>query len=194
MKRLIESITGHYASSASVVDGTLVLSLPDAITPTVWRLELVHVKASALEVRPQDDGSFVLVLKTPRGDVNQIAAYETKGRAVTALMAVTRAMENAHGQFGPVHAANASTHDYNPAQLPVVPPRKHKRPSGGKNWAGAVAAVIAIIILSAVLLSMTPQPMTSLSNTNPAAGTSATAGAPVTNGVAVSADEFLKNQ
>src|SRR5690606_21303301 len=67
MKRMIENITGNYAASASVVDGTLIISLPDAITPVVWRFALGQAKASALEVRPQDDGTFMLLLKTPRG-------------------------------------------------------------------------------------------------------------------------------
>ncbi|HEY8189211.1 MAG TPA: hypothetical protein VIF12_00890, partial [Micavibrio sp.] len=86
MKRIVENITGNYSASASVVDGALILSLPDALTPIVWRLELGQTRASALEVRDREDGSFMLLLKTPRGDVNDIAAFSSRGRAVAALM------------------------------------------------------------------------------------------------------------
>ena len=117
MKRMIESITGNYSASASVVDGTLILSLPDALTPVIWRLELGQARASAMEVRDREDGSFVLLLKTPRGDVNDIAAFSSRGRAVAALMTISRAMEQAHGQIRPPAANDGDS--YNPSRLPV---------------------------------------------------------------------------
>jgi len=101
MKKLMQSLTGSYASNASVVDGTLILSLPDAITPVVWRMELGHVKSSAMEVRENDDKTCTLFLKTPRGDMNDIAPFSSKAQAVRALMAVSHAMERAHGQVLP---------------------------------------------------------------------------------------------
>lgn len=190
MKRMIETLTGSYSASASVVDGTLILSLPDAISPVVWRLELGQAKASALEVRQGEDDVYTLLLKTPRGDGNDIARFVSRGRAVAALMAVSRAMEQAHGQIYP--AAN-DTEPYNPALLPVPKgkQKKARRPSQmPQGLIGAAVAVAIIIALLGILLNMAPRPVMSLSQTSPAAGMPAAS----TSGVAVSADEFFKNR
>lgn len=187
MKRMIENITGNYTASASVVDGMLILSLPDAITPVVWRLELGNVKASALEVRGEDAENFSLVLKTQRGDVNTVAVFASRGRAVAALMAVTRAMERTQRQNYP--AANDA--DYNPSQLPVpVRGNGAKRPGaqGDRNVTGAVIALAVIAALIFVLLHMGPRTVMSQAAPAGQAKSAETAGVPV------SADDFLKNR
>ena len=46
-------MAAKYTSSAKIVDGILVLSLPDAIHPVVWQMELGQSKSSALEIREQ---------------------------------------------------------------------------------------------------------------------------------------------
>ncbi len=190
MKRMIENLTGNYAASASVIDSTLILSLPDAITPVVWRLDLGQTKASALEVREREEGVFTLLLKTPRGDVNDIANFATRGRAVAALMAVTRAMEQAHGQ---IRSFANDSDSYNPTHLPVpVRGRKTKdhSPKGShdKGWIGGLIALALIVILGSLIMNMGPKPVSSLSAASPAAGTPA-----IESGVPVSADDFLKN-
>ena len=86
-------------SSAKVIDGTLILTLPDAVRPVVWQMQLGQTKSSALEVREQG-GNWVLFLKTPRMDVLEIAPFSTKDAAVHALIAVSKAMEKASGQMG----------------------------------------------------------------------------------------------
>lgn len=191
MKRMIENLTGNYAASASVIDGTLILSLPDAITPVVWRLDLGQTRASALEVREREEGSFTLLLKTPRGDLNDIAAFATRGRAVAALMAVTRAMEQAHGQ---IRSFANDSESYNPTHLPVpVRGRKSKnynaRSQQEKGWIGGVIALALIILLVSVILNMGPKQISSLSSASPAAGEPV-----IQSGVPVSADDFLKNR
>ncbi len=198
MKHMIEKVTGNYSASASIVDGTLILSLPDAIAPVVWRLDLVHAKASALEVRSNEDGTVTLLLKTPRGDVNDIARFENRGRAVAALMSVTRAMESAHGQIRAATNDDAGT--YNPTHLPVpVRTRSSKRHTAHqpdhkvKGWISGIAALALVIGLGFFLMNMGPRQVTPQS---PTAGPSAQSGAPIEQsaGVAVSADDFLKNR
>jgi hypothetical protein len=191
MKRMIENLTGNYAASASVIDGTLILSLPDAITPVVWRLDLGQTRASALEVREREEGSFTLLLKTPRGDLNDIAAFATRGRAVAALMAVTRAMEQAHGQ---IRSFANDSESYNPTHLPVpVRGRKSKnynaRGQQEKGWIGGVIALALIVLLVSVIFNMGPKQLSSLSSASPAAGNPG-----IQSGVPVSADDFLKNR
>lgn len=184
MKRMLENLTGNYSASASVVDGTLILSLPDALSPVVWRLELTNAKASALEVREGDGGVFRLMLKTPRGDVNDIADFSSRGRAVAALMAVSRAMEKSHGQIYP--AAN-DTEPYNPAHLPVAPKRNKGKGAKKGGLLGVLAAIVVIVGLSIMLINMSP-PRFKTSASSPAAESSAPSGVPV------SADDFLKNR
>lgn len=96
---VIQNITGGYSASAKVVDGTLVLSLPDAISPVVWRMDLGTAKSSAIEVRENSDSQYDLVLKTPKADAHVIATYLFKIKATHALMAITKAMKKAEGQM-----------------------------------------------------------------------------------------------
>ena len=119
----IETLTGNYSASARVIDGTLIISLPQAMTPVVWRMELGHVRASALEVRKQEGGTFMLTLKTPKGDISDIGLFDNRGRAVEALMAVSRAMEQAQGQLRPLAANSAGV-----TNLPAL------RPTTAAHW------------------------------------------------------------
>ncbi|MGB1076829.1 MAG: hypothetical protein ACPG05_00845 [Bdellovibrionales bacterium] len=95
MSNIIDNITGGYKASAKVTAGTLVLSLPDAVTPVVWRMDMGTAKSSAIEVRENEDGHYDLMLKTPKADAHKIATYEFKIKATQALMAVTKAMKKA---------------------------------------------------------------------------------------------------
>lgn len=88
-----------YSSTAKVIDGVLILSLPDAITPVVWQMELGQSKSSALEIRTLSENQFVLTLKTPRQDVLDIAVYDNRDQAIKALLVVSQAMEKAQGQL-----------------------------------------------------------------------------------------------
>lgn len=88
-----------YTSTAKVIDGVLILSLPDAVTPVVWQMELGQSKSSALEIRTNADGLFSLVLKTPRQDVLDIATYSGRDQAIKSLLVVSQAMEKAQGHL-----------------------------------------------------------------------------------------------
>lgn len=184
MKKLIQSMTGGYSSSACVVDGTLILTLPDAITPVVWRMDLGHAKASALEVRNNDDKTFTLTLKTPRGDVNDIANFSVRAQAVRALMAVSHAMERAHGQT--IQSGQA-----------VVANDAPQTPAAGKGKGKILNSIIAIILLIGLIVlfvNMGPRPV-------PIAGDGSASGAPPVSfggeeqpGVPMSADDFLRSR
>ncbi len=189
----IETLTGNYSPSARVVDGTLIISLPQAITPVVWRMELGHARSSALEVRKTENGHFVLTLKTPKGDVYDIAPFDQRGRAVEALMAVSRAMEQAHGQTRPVAANGTGV-----TNLPAV--RAEKRPASRNRVITGLVGTGLLFLLVAVLMN-TGNPNTDGHVTIPGA-TSASitpaAGQPAGNapqtGVPLSADDFLNNR
>ena len=47
-------------TSASVVDGKLILSFPHAQTPVLWQMDLTQAKASSLEVTKSEKGKVAL--------------------------------------------------------------------------------------------------------------------------------------
>ena len=178
-----------YESSAKVVDGNLIISLPDAMTPVVWRMELGSVKASALEVRTNaSDGTFVLSLKTPKGDVHDVAPFDSRERAVQALMRISNAMQNASGNMV---APSLVTPGVSTAQeLPSRPALSGNGPSSYK-WLIALAGVIVVIFLFAQLSGMARQHGTTGAAGNQPA-TSITGEPSAETGIPQSADELLR--
>ncbi len=183
MKQLWNKDSNDYQSSAKVVDGNLILSLPDAINPVVWRMELGSVKASALEVRGAEDGTFLLILKTPKGEVHEIAPFAARDMAVHALMRVSTALQNAEGKIAP-----AGTHNVQPASIPQEKSRTSRK------WLIALGFVLLIIFLMAWggskvhVTDPNGNPEATL-QTEPSDGET---GAEAPNGVPMSADEMLK--
>jgi hypothetical protein len=168
-------------SSATVVDGNLILSLPDALNPVVWRLELGSVKASAMEVREAaDKKSFILLLKTPKGEIHDIAPFDSRDKAVAALMKISAALQGAQGKIIPFTQTGPA-----PAQpfAPAVPSQKNE--NTGRKWVAALIAVIAVIVLFAWVGSMTSRGIVSAS-APPSGGSTGQTGVPE------SADELLR--
>lgn len=171
----LADITGGYRSSAKVAGNSLVLSLPDALSPSVWRMDLEEARSAAIEVQGRDDGTYALVLKAKAGAANDIAAFADRAGALRALMAAGTALEQAPVAAG----APAAAHD-----LPLSAPSEKK----GGLLAGIIG-VLLLAVLVAVLLGMGPRPPAGMIPQD-GAGTDGqgTAGAPV------SADEFLRNR
>lgn len=155
MNTLWKRHSDDYESAAKVVDGNLILSLPDAVNPVVWRMELGSVKASALEVKPAADGSsFILSLKTPKGDVHDIAPFANRDSAVRALMRVSAALQGAHGKFtAPQSAPVASAA---PATAPVYAVKDTSSGSAIK-WLLTLGGVLIVIVLFAYLSTLSPR-------------------------------------
>jgi hypothetical protein len=174
---------GKNRASARIVDGRLILSLPRAERPVVWQMDLTQTKSSALEIRQSENGSHILVLKTPRGETVEIAPFADPSDALEGLMAVTGAFENAHGHIGRQSPANDGSA---PAQefTHAAPRKKH----GGKWLTFFLGAALIVI-----LLSLWSTPTSRLGGTG--TGSPATAGAdPQASGVPVPADAFLQNR
>lgn len=168
-----------YASSASVVDGKLILSFPSAKIPVVWQMDLAEVKASALEVRGEKD-PFTLVLRTTKSEVVDIAPFTTKEEAVAGLVAVTKALHGAHGMIRP--AANTDS----PSQpAPVRPQAK----SGKGKWLVLFGIIAFLGFITFFMASLQP-PISGVPMD--ASGGEMRADSQKT-GVPVSADEFLNN-
>jgi|GEM_PF-3628886 len=95
---MIKNILGCVCSSAHVSENKLILSLPDAMTPVMWVLDLEESKTILLKVSAADNNMFVLQkinrsgTKEGNGNVEDIAYYNSKGKAVRALNRTTDAL------------------------------------------------------------------------------------------------------
>lgn len=179
MTQLWKKPQQEHRSSAKVVDGSLILTLPDALNPVVWRMELGSVKTSALEVRTQDNGNFALVLKTPKGEMHEIAPFDDKDKAVNALMRVSAAMQSAAGRMSSaVHVTQAGAAN-------AAAPAAAADGSSSWKWIVALMCVAGVIILFSYLGSLTGSRVASA----PASSPSSTQGQ---TGVPESADDVLR--
>jgi hypothetical protein len=173
--------------SAKIVDGVLVITLPDAIRPVVWQLELGLSKSSAMEVREKDDGTFLLVLKTSRQDVHEIAPYATRDLAVRALMAVSKALEGA--QTG-LRGANSNNPYHLPAVIPGMASVASQHSSSGVNTGSKTARLlVGGVIILALIYGVTRLGPPAPSDFN--ATTSTTVNSRAQTGEAISADDYL---
>lgn len=187
MKKLIQSVTGGYASSARVVDGTLILSLPDAVSPIVWRMDLAQVETSALEVRALDNGVHMLTLKTAHEDLLQIAPFASRGPAVKALMAASRALEQGQGRSR-IFATGQEDKAATPAHVTY-----NIRKGGVGKWLAGLAAIILIIVLLNIKTGMQPPTGSLTGGGMPTAASMLGQSAPDrATGVPVSAEDFLR--
>lgn len=178
-----QTMADKYISTAKVIDGVLILSLPDAVSPVVWQMELGQSKASALEIRNAENGQFILTLKTPRQDVLDIAAYANRDAAIKALLAASAALEKAQGQLKT--SPSGVTNGY---PVPVVTASR----SGSAAWCllKKILKISTIILGTGAVILLVLFVVGKLFLTPP----SATNAASATSGGAVSADEFLENR
>jgi len=181
----LDTLTGGYKSSAKVVNDTLILSLPDASSPVVWRMELGEIKAAAFEVQKKDGGGFELVMKTPAGKTQQIAPFDSRAGALGALMSASRAMEQAQNM------AKSAANDKGGYSTASGAPAK-------KGSGSLLAGVIGVAVLIALIYGLTqmgPRSATSMGFQATGASTeNQAAPAAKAGGVPVSADDFLKGR
>ena len=177
------------ANSATVVDGKLILSFPEAQIPVIWQMDLVNAKSSALEVQEKKDKKFfALILKTTKGETVEIAAFENRKNAIAALMAASYALQNAHGQIKQPQAGGA---------IPVIASgqaqisqTKNTRKKG--KWIAVIITLALIIFLINLINSISPRPSSLIaSGGNTVSGNTQSND---TSGVPVSADAYLKGQ
>jgi hypothetical protein len=160
--------------SANVVDNSLVLSLPNALNPVVWRMELAKAKMSAIEIREDKIGDFALILKTPKGDSNEIARFGGRKEALKGLNAITAAMLKAEKTSGKGSKGGQSGSLFKKIMM---------------IFAGIISCIVLLFVLVNIIayfMGVTPQ----TSNGNGSSFSAAT----MQDGVPQSADDFLKAQ
>ena len=157
--------------SANVVDNSLVLSLPNAINPVVWRMELAKAKMSAIEIREDKLRDFTLILKTPKGDSNEIARFNDKSDALKGLGAISSAMSKAEKDEG-----------------------KSGKPAKSGSFLKKAAIVIASLLGFAFAFIILINVLLMFSGTTVPSTGSTSSGAIIQDGVPQSADDFLKGR
>lgn len=170
-------------NTASVVNGKLILSFPNAETPVVWQMDLEKAASCALEIKEDKKSKlFSLVQKISDDQQNTIASFKEKAEAIASLMATSAALQN--GETKLINVAQANTAPS--IQYAQAPQTK------GEGKKAAILAFLLILLLVIIWAISVPLGQIKLSERNRSgeSGTGATAPA----GEAVSADEFLKNR
>jgi len=184
-------------ANASVVDGKLILSFPEAVTPIVWQMDLSDAKSSSFEVI-EEGKNFALVTKKQGAQKKEsIAPFTTKDEAIAALMATSSALKNGHGHIHPAGAAQAAQTNAQP--IYHMPPQATPQKGGAGKWVIAILCFLVIGFLFMMILNMQPRiagsgGAPSAANTTASAAGSRGSSAANSAGVAVSADDFLRSR
>jgi len=175
-------------TTANVIDNHLILSIPNAKNPVLWRMELKKTGAASFEVKEDKSGSYLLIIKPTKTTSETIAPFDHKQDAVDALMAASTALQNA--------PSNSSSTGSNKGNNSGTKNKKSSTQNNGNNdnksgstWLIVILGTATVIGLFAYLLSLAPkdttlkaQTISSIQNSSPQKST----------GVPVSADDFLR--
>ena len=186
MTKKAAATTKQTSSDITIVDGKLILSLPDAQMPVVWQMDLEKAQSSVFTIQEnKKDKDFTLVLKNSDGTTNEIASFENKQDAVDVLMETSSVIQNAHGEIKP-GAANNNTG------------QASAQKSTGKNDKASAALALALILVLGLIWTMSAsrkldpaaRTTTAVASSNSPSSTNARE----SSGVPVSADDFLSNR
>lgn len=169
-------------SNVKIVDGKLILSLPEAQTPVVWQIDIEKAQSASFTVKEnKKEKNFDLVFKGSDGSTDNIAPFDEKQSAVDILMETSNVLQNAHGQIKPAANNNAV----------------HTSTGKQNDKLGAILAVALIIVLITIwsFSAMGPGRIGEGGYNPSSSSASNTSSDPrQSSGVAVSADEFLTNR
>ena len=183
---LLKKKQNNNGLAASVSEGYLVLSLPHAIEPVVWRQSLEKIGSALFEIKSGKEDTFNLVLKKTKTTSDIIASFEDKEDAIDALNAASNALHSKKTvrMNAPIPKANNNNHDNKESSQSF---------SGeGQKWLVALLAAIIVIGMYYYLTTLMPE-----RNFGASVSTATQAGAssdnPNQTGVPVSADDFLNS-
>lgn len=169
-------------SSAEVVDKHLILSLPNAVEPIVWRMQLDKIGTASFEIKKaKKDGIYNLVLKAKKGTAETIAPFSDKEQALNALIHASEALQKPEVTNNNIVSNNDNN---NPA-----PKHGNNSKKGSNKWLYLFLGFLAVIGLYIFMTKQLPNkindfggsPQSLSSSPNPQSQT----------GVPLSADDFL---
>lgn len=180
---LLKKKNNELQASAAISDDCLIVSLPQAIEPSVWRLELEKAKNAAFEIQKDDDDIFSLVIKkSARSKPDIIGNFENKDDAMSALLIVSEALKT-----GKTKTATTKT---TPKKSEASPAATN---NNDKNSNAGVIALIATLVVIALFYYNWFEVMPSVNQIETREITSSATTSPQNQtGVPVSADDFLQ--
>ena len=175
--------TDKITSSVKIIDGKLILSLPDAKEPVVWQMDLKQANSSAFTVKEDKKAkAFNLVLKAEGGTTEDIAPFDDKKSATSLLMEISDALQNAHGNINNNGEKQAAT-----------------TTASTNEKSDKLGAILAIILVLSMLFiwmmsSSVPNKLAGQNSANAWQSNTSYSNPQEAAGVAVSADDFLSNR
>ena len=170
-------------SSAEVIDKHLILSLPNAIDPIIWRMSLDKIGTASFEIKQtKANDNYKLVLKPKKGTAETIATFNVKDKALEALLNASDALQTPE-PAGVVQYSKTNK-EYNANNT------TNTEKKGTHKWLYLFIGFLAVIALYSYMSSLAPKENKNFGTTNQAKITSNSTPQEQT-GVAVSADDFL---
>jgi len=127
--------------AVNIQGNMLILSLPDANSPVVWRMDIKENASAAFEVREQD-GAYALVMKGSNGEISEIASYQEKDQAARVLMMTNEVLMEGGGAD------------------PLKPKKKKKKPRTAivilKWFFASLVTILLVLIMVQALQNMQP--------------------------------------
>lgn len=160
--------------TAAITGGALVLSLPAAQSPIVWRVDLAALTAAAFEVT-EEKQVYNLILKPSQEKTQSIASFESKKDALEALMAASRALEKS----------------YSAPSAPEI--SLHHRGKGFFTNLLKWTLTIALVIFAFMAVRTLIAPATSIQSLTPSSAENSRGSAPAV-GEPLSAEDFLRSR
>jgi hypothetical protein len=78
---------------AKLSNNTLALSLPDAVTPVVWVMDIASEGTFLVKVEKNEGGYYVLQKVSTKGKIEDIAFYHKRAKAIRAMLVITNALD-----------------------------------------------------------------------------------------------------
>ncbi len=169
--------------NVNIVDGKLILSLPNAQMPVVWQMDLNSAQSTAFTVKEnKKDKNFALIAKSQENEINEIALFDDKQSAVNILMETSDALQNAHGKIN--------------QEVIVASNNNGKLSSNNKSKENKIGAALAtaLIIVIALIWMLSASRSVNLENRDLTSANNISTSPQNTSGVAMSADDFLSNR
>jgi len=190
MNLSLKKLLSKTKSAAEIADNHLVLSLPEAIEPVVWRMSLDKIGTASFEVKPlKDSEKAKLILKPKKGAAEIIANFETKDEAVNALMIASKALQSGASQSAKQQEkviVKASGDSEASHETVVINNTNNKEK---QKWAIAVLGAILVLGLYYYLTTLIPNSAQGFESSNNSFNS--TLNPTDATGVPVSADDFL---
>lgn len=166
-------------SSAEVVDKHLILSLPNATEPIIWRMALDKIGTASFEIKQTKDSNvYKLILKPQKGAAETIAPFDSKDEALQALLQASDALQKPETTY---------------VESKKQPSKSLSHANDYKSnlkWIYLLISLFSLIAVYLYMRSLVPNKINGLDNSPRSTMNSLTTNEPEA-GVPMSADDFL---